>query len=213
MEGQWHCVDQKRNEVISVTIISNGGEHQAPHRKRMWIAGAAAGVLILAAVLAGTAEREEEAIVPEPVKVSMNGPSVIVAQEPVEEPEEPWYTEQELEWLAITIYKEAGGDACGDETRIKVANVVLNRMASEKFPDTMYEVLTAPRQFNTFYLEGIEWPERASYETGAVERAYECARRVLDGERLLDEDVVWMAEFPQGSEIVEYVDGLYFCRG
>lgn len=213
MEGQWHCVDQKRNEVISVNIISNGGEHQAPHRKRMWIAGAAAGVLILAAVLAGTAEREEEAIVPEPVKVSMNGPSVIVVQEPVEEPEEPWYTEQELEWLAITIYKEAGSDECSDETRVMVGNVIQNRMSDERFPETMYEVLMQEGQFNTFYWDGIRWPERAKDEPEAVERAYDCARRSLSGEKMLPDDVVFFAEFPQGTETVVYQDGMYFCRG
>ena len=122
--------------------------------------------------------------------------------------------EAELEMLACTIYIEAGGDACSDETRMMVGNVVLNRIADERFPDTMEEVLLQPRQYNTFSWTGIQWPARASTEpeAEAVARAYDCARRLLEGERVLDADVVWQAEFFQGSEVVSYQDGIYFCR-
>lgn len=122
--------------------------------------------------------------------------------------------EAELEMLACTIYIEAGGDACSNETRMMVGNVVLNRIADERFPDTMEEVLLQPRQYNTFSWTGIQWPARASTEpeAEAVARAYDCARRLLEGERVLDADVVWQAEFFQGSEVVSYQDGIYFCR-
>ena len=93
-------------------------------------------------------------------------------------------------------------------------HVVLNRIADERFPDTMEEVLLQPRQYNTFSWTGIQWPARASTEpeAEAVARAYDCARRLLEGERVLDADVVWQAEFFQGSEVVSYQDGIYFCR-
>lgn len=121
----------------------------------------------------------------------------------------------ELEMLACVIYVEAGGDACSDETRMMVGNVVLNRVADERFPDTIEEVLLQPYQYNTFSWDGIVWPERASTETEAhaVERAYACAKRLLSGERVLEDDVVWQAEFSQGSEVVAHQDGIYFCRG
>lgn len=120
----------------------------------------------------------------------------------------------DLELMAIAIYKEAGGDNCTDDTRIKVGNVIVNRTKDDRFPDTVEGVLTEYRQYNTFYLTGVVWPERASYasEKAAVERAYECAERVLLGESLLPEDVVFQAEFMQGTEIVSYQDGIYFCR-
>ena len=120
----------------------------------------------------------------------------------------------DLELVAIAIYKEAGGDNCTDDTRIKVGNVIVNRTKDDRFPDTVEEVLTQYRQYNTFYLTGVVWPERANYESesAAVERAYECAERVLLGESLLPEDVVFQAEFMQGTEIVSYQDGIYFCR-
>lgn len=119
-----------------------------------------------------------------------------------------------LELLARAIYAEAGGDDCSDETRIMVGNVIINRMNCEWYPDTMEAVLTQKRQYNTFYWTGVIWKERASNpeEKEAVERAYKCAERVLLGERLLPEDVVFQSEYIQGTEIVAYQDGIYFCR-
>ena len=121
---------------------------------------------------------------------------------------------EELEMLACTIYVEAGGDACSDETRMMVGNVVLNRVAHPDFPNTIEEVLLQPRQYNTFSWDGIVWPDRAANddEQEAVQRAYDIARRLLEGERVLDSDVIWQAEFFQGKELVAYQDGIYFCK-
>lgn len=120
----------------------------------------------------------------------------------------------DLEMLACTIYVEAGGDACSDETRMMVGNVVLNRVAHPDFPGTIEEVLLQPWQYNTFSWTGIVWPARATsdVELHAVERAYECARRLLEGERVFDESVIWQSNVFQGTEIVSYQDGIYFCR-
>ena len=126
----------------------------------------------------------------------------------------PTYTDEELEALAIIIYQEAGGDACSDLTRSMVGTVVMNRVADERFPDTIQEVATQKRQYGRLYWTGLVWPDRASNpgEAQAVQRAYDCARAILEGERALPEDVIWQAEFPQGTEIVAHQDGLYFCR-
>lgn len=127
---------------------------------------------------------------------------------------EPAYTEAELEMMALVIYQEAGGDACSDETRLMVGNVVLNRVADDRFPDTIEGVLLQERQYGRLHWTGLVWPERASQsvEAHAVQRAYDCAERVLEGERLLPEDVIFQSEYIQG-EIVAQQDGFYFCRG
>lgn len=124
------------------------------------------------------------------------------------------YTDEDLEILALLIYQEAGGDACSDDTRLKVGTVVMNRVADERFPDTLLEVATQKGQYGRLYWTGLVWPERADRpeEAHAVERAYESARAILEGERALAEDVVFQAEFEQGTETVAYQDGLYFCR-
>lgn len=145
-------------------------------------------------------------------------PPAVMIEEPapeiIQEEAVPAYTDAELETLAIIIYQEAGGDACSDLTRSMVGTVVMNRVASDLFPDTIQEVATQKRQYGRLYWTGLVWPERASNpgEAHAVERAYDCARAILEGERALPEYVIWQAEFPQGTEIVAHQDGLYFCR-
>lgn len=143
-----------------------------------------------------------------------------IATEPPTEPEteptelQPTYTEEELEMMALVIYQEAGADRCSDDTRLMVGTVVMNRIADPRFPDTMYEVLTQEAQYGRLHWTGIVWPDRARDpdEAHAVDRAYEIAERILLGERVLPADVIWQAEFVQGSEVVAYSDGMYFCR-
>lgn len=122
---------------------------------------------------------------------------------------------EELEMLACVIYQEAGGDACCDDCRRRVADVVLNRVADPRFPDTMYKVLTAEGQYGRFYWTGIVWPKRAKYagEAEAVKRAYRIAEEVLRGEHseLYGEGYIWQAEFKQGKDII-YCCGHYFGR-
>lgn len=128
---------------------------------------------------------------------------------------EPMYSEEELEMLACVIYQEAGGNACCDDCRRRVADVVLNRVNDERFPDTMYEVLTAKRQYGRFYWTGIVWPDRAQKpeEAQAVERAYRIAEEVLTGyhSELYGNGYIWQAEFKQGNGVVECC-GTYFGR-
>lgn len=151
--------------------------------------------------------------VTEEATLATEPPTVPETTEAETEPEPP-YTADELEMLALVIYQEAGGDACSDETRMMVGTVVMNRVADPRFPDTLYGVLTQRAQYGRLHWTGLVWPTRASNpgEAHAVERAYECAERILQGERLLPSDVIWQAEFPQGSEVVVYQDGTYFCR-
>lgn len=132
--------------------------------------------------------------------------------EPTPEPE-PAYTEEELELLALVIYQEAGGDACSDETRLRVGAVALNRVAHPDFPDTLYDVVTEERAYGELFWTGPVWPKRASWEgeAHAVARAYDIAKRVLEGERVLPEDVIFQSEYIMG-EIVAQSDGMYFCR-
>ena len=133
---------------------------------------------------------------------------------PVTEAVQPPYSPEDLESLALVIYQEAGGDACSDETRLAVGTVVMNRVADPRFPDTISGVLTQKGQYGRLYWTGLVWADRASKaaEKHAVARAYRCAEKILEGYRSFGADVIWQAEFSQGSEIVAFQDGLYFCR-
>lgn len=154
----------------------------------------------------------EEVAVPTVAETTAVETTVEEVTEP--EPTEPPYSLEELEMLALVIYQEVGSDACSNESRLMVGTVVMNRVASGRYPNTLYEVLTQEAQYGRLHWTGLVWPERASNpgEAHAVARAYEIAERILLGERVLPEDVIFQAEFPQGSEVVAYQDGMYFCR-
>lgn len=145
--------------------------------------------------------------------------AAVIATEPPTEPEtepteeEPQYTAEELEMLALVIYQEAGADYCSDDTRLMVGTVVMNRIADPRFPDTMYEVVTEELAYGRLHWTGIVWPPRAirPAEAHAVKRAYAIAERILLGERTLPEDVIFQSEYIMG-EIVAVSDGFYFCR-
>lgn len=149
----------------------------------------------------------EEEINEEPIYIIEDS---LVFDEPI-----PTYTQEELDILALIVYQEAGGDAVSDDTRRLVAQVFLNRVADDRFPDTFYEVATAERQYGKLHWTGIEWPDRASSESEkhAVDRAYEIAKEVLESEEpVCPTTVVFQAEFIQG-DVYAHQDGMYFCHG
>ena len=131
-------------------------------------------------------------------------------QKAVEEPDP-----EEVEELAIVIYCEAGADAISDETRYMVGDVVLNRVADDRFPDSIHAVLAQKAQYGRFYWTGIVWPERAknACEAHAVARAREIAYNLLTGthSELFGGGYIWQAEFKQGKGSI-LRDGIYFGR-
>lgn len=122
----------------------------------------------------------------------------------------------DLEYLAIVIFCEAGADAQCDETRYMVGDIVLNRVADSRYPDTIEEVLLEKRQFGRFYWTGIIWPERASYagNAHAVDRAREIAYNLLTDQRhsdLYGRGYIYQDNRVQGVDNV-WSDGICFGR-
>lgn len=121
-----------------------------------------------------------------------------------------WKAQETLDIVARVVQGEAGG--CPWEHQVAVAAVVVNRVKLPYFPDTVREVVAAPGQYTTLYLSGFEKTSR---------QCYEAAKVALDGTDDVPDDVIWQAEFPQGTEIwwiskVEtgwFSSTTYFCRG
>lgn len=114
--------------------------------------------------------------------------------EPVAEPEpEPLYEEitaEERELLARVVYAESNTETL--EGQIAVAQVVLNRVRSESFPDTVSEVIYQERQFSTASILGRVTPNETNYE--AVDAAFETEvvpYEVLYFSRGAENDRVW----------------------
>lgn len=113
----------------------------------------------------------------------------------------------DVELLAICICREAGGSS--EHIQKMVASVVMNRVASSVFPDTIYGVIMQPYQYNTMWIDGADWPSWATDEIRASCR--NSALAVANGYRACPESVVYQAEFQQGSGIYEQIDDFYFC--
>lgn len=122
---------------------------------------------------------------------------------------------KDVEMLALVIYQEVGGDMHCDECRRRVADVVLNRVADDRFPDNIYDVLVQPGQYGKLSWTGLVWASRANsiWEAPAVDRAYRIAEEVLMGKHseLYGAGYVWQAGFVQGKDNI-YCCGHYFGR-
>lgn len=134
---------------------------------------------------------------------------------PVEEETTPKDPYDPVELLACVIYQEAGSDSICDDCRYRVADVVLNRVADPRYPDTIYGVLTQPSQYGNYSKTGVVWPKRAnnSGEKHAVQRAYAIAMSVVAGthSELYGEGYIYQAQFIQGKDNI-YCCGHYFGR-
>lgn len=121
-----------------------------------------------------------------------------------------WAEEEALDIVARVVQGEAGG--CPWEHQVAVAAVVVNRVNSPYFPDAVREVVASPGQYTTLYLSGFDKTSR---------QCYEAAKTALDGTDDVPDDVIWQAEFPQGTEIWWiskvntgwFASTTYFCRG
>lgn len=101
----------------------------------------------------------------------------------------------ELDLLSRLIQAEAGSEWLSAEWKMAVGEVVLNRMASPEFPDTMREVIEQPGQY---YGSGSAF--FASLRPS--EACVLAAKRLLEGERILcDPSVVFQANFVLGSGV------------
>lgn len=133
----------------------------------------------------------------------LESPSEAV-DEPESEENDSYVNLDDVELLARVIYQEAGGDAACDECRRRVADVVLNRVADDRFPDSIYDVLTQENQYGEFAWTGVVWADRADNpgEAEAVERARRIAAEVLSGQHsdVYGNGYVWQAGFEQGTE-------------
>ena len=112
------------------------------------------------------------------------------------------YTEYDFELLARVIEAEAGGES--DYHKLCVGTVVMNRVASDKYPDTIEGVIYQPGQYQCVTNSHIN--------KEPSESSYEAAESILDGRRMFRSSVVYQAEFIQGK-VVEKVGNTYFCEG
>lgn len=117
---------------------------------------------------------------------------------------------EELWLLAKIIYAEAGSAWLPMDWKMAVGEVVLNRVASPEFPDTVREVLEQPGQY---YGRGSAYFERLKPSPECAEAAL----RLLEGERVLSAPgVVFQSNYRLGSGVYlelrdRYLGSTYLC--
>lgn len=128
----------------------------------------------------------------------------IIAQESAERWKGIDITPEDIELLARLAWREARGEKLLG-MRL-VIEVVFNRVLSDKFPNTIYDVLYQPGQFAPDY--GV--PELE--DITPTEAQYEAVRLAITETPILEPDVVFFATTPLYGEIFLHVGGHYFTR-
>lgn len=129
-----------------------------------------------------------------------------VEPEPENRYAELHFSDEDVYILACLVYHEARGESF--EGQVAVVEVVLNRMLSDYFPDTVEEVVFQKYgdvwQFSTApYLYSAE-PGKEQYL--AVHTAIE------EREHILSEDTVYFSTAPYNESVDMIIGNHYFCK-
>lgn len=109
-------------------------------------------------------------------------------------------TKEEIQLFARVIWAEARGES--EEGQQAVAEVILNRIVSDNFADTLEGVIFADGQFRSVgYLEDAE----------VHQVQYEAIDRAIYGPYILPEDVVHFATYPTNNKVWGQIGGHIFC--
>ena len=114
----------------------------------------------------------------------------------------------DLYLLSKVICYEAGSDWLTDEFRICVGEVIMNRVASPEYPDSIHDVI---------YQKGQYACVNSARFTGLVptKECVDAALRLLRGERRMVPSVVFQSNDLQGEPFTMYTDRrlgtTYFC--
>ena len=117
--------------------------------------------------------------------------------------------DDDVDLLARLLTCEMGCSWIADEQQLYVGSVVLNRVASDLFPDTLQEVIYQPGQ----YAPAISgWIETVQPD----ERTIGNARWLLENGSVLPENVLYQSTVVQGEVYDSYYDAdlgttTYYC--
>lgn len=111
--------------------------------------------------------------------------------------------EAQIDLLAHLIFAEAGSDWCEDNMLYYTGSVVLNRIESEYFPNTMEEVIYQPGQYGCVNNGMID------YEYN--QRAYNVAEDLMLSGSCLPKNVLFQGQCEQGDGTYVKVQNMYFC--
>ena len=113
------------------------------------------------------------------------------------------FTDEEIDLLAKIVWLESRGES--DLGSACVIRVIINRILSLEFSDTMQQVLSDTNEFSSWKLIDTAKP---------TEREYEIIDETLrnnEYKKLLTDDTVYFSTSPRNKNIVAKVGNHYFC--
>lgn len=110
-----------------------------------------------------------------------------------------YFNDSEIDLLYRLVEAEAGGESI--QGRIAVANVVLNRIKSDNYPDTIHDVIYQRNQFEVVNIGTIDTKIPSEETIDAVNRA-------LAGEKVVPDSVVmfWATYLDKSHAIWRHAD-------
>ena len=114
------------------------------------------------------------------------------------------YSDEDIWYLSRVIQAESG--YCQREMMEGVGSVVLNRVESDLFPNTVREVIEQPGQYSTLSWLSSQVP---------TDEVMEVTVDLLENGSKYPEDVLYQANFVQGSGVYKTLSTsystMYFC--
>lgn len=120
----------------------------------------------------------------------------------------------EIKLLSAIIFAEAGNVAKAypnenaDLWQQNVGYVVMNRVDSPNFPDSIRKVLYQKGQYDTATKKRVE---NGYVSEQSTKNAVIVLKNYYNNEIPIPRNVVFQAEFPQGSKIYDHIGNTYFC--
>ena len=121
------------------------------------------------------------------------------------ETEEISVDEYELSLMAHLLMGECGATYNDDEMLYLAGAVVLNRVQSEHFPDSVGEVIYQKGQYQCVTLEN------SGFYKEPTERCWKIASELLINGYDTPPNVLFQAEFVQGKGVYAKIQNMYFC--
>lgn len=114
------------------------------------------------------------------------------------------YSDDDLWYMSHTVQAEAG--YCEREMQEGVASVIMNRVNSGLFPNTVQEVILQPGQYSTASYLSTQEP---------TEQVIDVCIDILENGSKYPETVLYQANFVQGSGVYKSLSTsystMYFC--
>lgn len=118
---------------------------------------------------------------------------------------EPKYTEEDLYYMSRIVQAEAG--YCERAMVEGVASVIMNRVNDDRFPDTVYGVVSQSGQYSTFSTVDSQIP---------TDDVIDVCIDVLENGSKFPADVIFQANVPLGpvyQTLSTAYSTMFFCTG